>query len=158
MNLRQAYLGMIKAFPGGWDAISGALGMTKDALENRIYERKGQDVPVQVALQMQAFSGTTLFAEAVCAQAGGTFVKLPDVDHITDEEISEKFHDLFEELGRLSSEFRESTKDGEINSRERDRFNALVDEMHKTMDELRAITFKVYCRDTKIDSLASGVK
>ena len=33
---------MIRAFPVGWDAMAGALGMSRDALENRIYERKGQ--------------------------------------------------------------------------------------------------------------------
>jgi hypothetical protein len=145
---------MIKAFPGGWDAICGALGMSRDALENRIYERKGQDLHVQTALQMQAFSQTTNFVDAICTLSGGTFVRLPCVEHIGNEAISEKFHELFEELGKLSQEFRESTKDGEIDARERERMNALVDQMHKTMDELRAMTFKVYCRDTKAATVA----
>ena len=155
MNLRQAYLGMIKAFPGGWDAMSAALGFKRDSLENRIYERKGMDVPVQVALQMQEFSGTTLFAEAVCVQAGGTFVKLPSIDHIDDEDISAKFHEVFEELGELSAEFRAATKDGEVDSREREKLNGLVDQIHQTMDELRALTFKYYCHETKSRTASS---
>lgn len=156
MNLRQAYLGMIKSFPGGWDAICGALGMSRDSLENRIYERKGQDLNVQTALQMQSFSQTTMFAEAICAISGGTFVKLPCVDHIGNEEISDKFHEMYEELGLLSQEFREDTKDGVIDQREKERINALVDKIHKTMDEFRALTFKVYCHDTKLKTLAKG--
>ena len=154
MNLRQAYLGMIKAFPGGWDAISAALGMSCIALENRIYERKGQDLHVQTALQLQEFSQTTQFADAIAAQSGGTFVKLPCVDHINNESISDKFHEIFEEFGELSVEFRSSTKDGVINPRERESMNALVDKIHKTMDELRAMTFKVYCPETKAASVA----
>ena len=56
--MRKAYLSMIRAFPGGWDAMAGALGMSRDALENRIYERKGQSVLVETALQMQQFSSS----------------------------------------------------------------------------------------------------
>jgi len=156
VNIRQSYLGMIKSFSGGWDAISAALGMSRDALENRIYERKGQDLGVQTALQMQAFSGTAMFAEAVAAVSGGTFLKLPSVDHIDNDSISDKFHELYEELGELSLEFREATKDGEVNAREKERINAIVDRMHQTMDELRALTFRVYCRDTKAASVAKA--
>jgi hypothetical protein len=154
VNIRQAYLGMIKAFPGGWDAISGALGVSRDALENRIYERKGQGIQVEMALHLQSFSGTTFFADAVAAVSGGTFVKLPSIDHIGNESIAEKFHELYEELGELSQEFREATKDGEVDPRERERINAVVERLHKTMDELRGLTFKFYCRDTKAATLA----
>lgn len=148
MNVKQAYLGMIKAFPGGWDAMAAALGFSRDGLENRIYERKGQDLHVQTALQMQSFSGTTLFAQAVATAAGGTFLKLPEVGEVCNEDISAKFHELYAELGELSIEFQAATKDGEVDKRERERLNAIVDRMHKTMDELRTLTFRVYCHDT----------
>lgn len=151
MNIRQSYLAMIRAFDGGWDTMAAALGMSKDALENRIYERKGQDLQVQVALQMQAFSRTSHFAESIATASGGTFVKLPCVDDIGNEAITDKFHEIFEQLGVLSAEFREATKDGEINSRERDRLNRIIDDMHRTMDVLRALSFKVYCHDAKSD-------
>lgn len=148
MNIRQAFLGMIKAFPGGWDAMCGALGMTRDALENRIYERKGQGVSVDTALQMQAFSQTTFFAEAVAAQSGGTFILLPSIDHIDGEEISEKFHSAMEQFGILSAEYRLAIKDGEVDKGEREKLNAIIDRMHQIMDEIRALTFKYYCRET----------
>lgn len=147
---------MIKAFPGGWDAISGALGMSCNALENRIYERKGQDLNVQTALQMQSFSGTTHFAEAVAVLTGGTFVKLPCVEHIDNEEISEKFHEAFEEMGRLSTEFRGAIKDGEVDSKEQILLNSIVDNLHRNVDTILALTFKVYCRETKATSLAKA--
>lgn len=41
VNIRQSYLAMIKNYQGGWDAMAGALGMSRDALVNHIYERKG---------------------------------------------------------------------------------------------------------------------
>lgn len=150
MNLKESFLAMIRAMPGGWDAMAGALGMKRDALENRIYERKGQDLGVHTALQMQEFARTKQFAEAVAAVSGGTFVMLPSVDDIGNEEITDKFHEAFERLGDLSKEFREATRDGEINSRERDSLNRIVDDIHRTMDVLRALTFKVYCHETAV--------
>lgn len=147
MEIKRAYLGMIKAFNGGWDAMCGALGMTRSQLENRIYERKGQGVDVELAMQMQKFSGTTMFAEAVAASSGGTFVKLPEIDGIDNEALLVKFNQLHSKLGLLSQRFGEYTADGEVESRERADLLGIGGEVHKTLEELLAITFKVYCRD-----------
>ncbi|MET3134987.1 hypothetical protein AAKU55_005290 [Oxalobacteraceae bacterium GrIS 1.11] len=147
MEIRKAYLEMIKKFPGGWDAICGALAMTRDALENRIYERKGQGVLVDTAMQVQKFSGTTYFAEAVAAASGGTFVKLPDDISADNELLNKKFHDLYAELGLFSSHFSDATADDVIDKREKADLTAIADEMHKTLSELLALTFRIYCRD-----------
>ena len=107
---------------------------------------------------MQLFSGTALFAEAIATAAGGTFVKLPIVDAVDNEDISVKFHELYAELGELSVEFTTITKAGEVDKREQERVNGIVDRMHKTMDELRVLTFNVYCHETKNAMLARGAK
>lgn len=156
MEIRKAYLSMIKAFQGGWDAIAPALGMSRDALENRIYERKGQGVLVETAMQMQKFSGTTFFAQAVAAESGGTFVKLPDMDHVDNDDILAKMNELHIELGQWSQKFAEATRDGEIDNRERADLSAIVDEMHRTINELKALTFRAYCRDPQILKIGSA--
>lgn len=144
MEIRQAYLAMIKAFPGGWDAMVGALGATsRDALENRIYERKGQGVLVETALQMQKFSSTTCFAEAVAAASGGTFVKLPEAE-VHNEDLTKKFNELYAELGKFSRDFNEATADDVIDRREELLLAADVDEMHKTLSELLGLVLRVY--------------
>lgn len=145
MDIRKSFLSMIKAFPGGADAMSAALAMTRAALENRIYERKGQGVLVDTAMQMQAFSGTTYFAQAVAASSGGTFVKLPDTGKVGNEDLSSKFHELYAELGTLSQRFTAATADDLITKREREDLAAIGDDIHRTVTELLAITFRVYC-------------
>jgi hypothetical protein len=134
---------MIKAFPGGWDAIAGALGMSRDALENRIYERKGQGLLVETALQMQKFSNSTHFAEAVAVQSGGTFVKLPDVE-VHNEDLTKKFNELYAELGKFSSDFNQATADEQIDRREETLLCNDVDRMHKTLAELLGLVLRVY--------------
>ena len=146
MEIRKAYLAMIKEYPGGWDAMAAALGMTRDALENRIYERKGQSVLAETALQMQQFSTSTHFAEAVAQVSGGVFMKLPQhADHDRDELLA-KFNELYSELGDLSGKFREYVKDDEIDRRERADLSDVGQHIHRTVEELLTLTFQIYCR------------
>jgi hypothetical protein len=134
---------MIKAFPGGWAAMVGALGMSRDALENRIYERKGQGVLVETALQLQKFSGTTFFAEAIAVESGGTFLKLPDID-AENEDLMKKFNQLYAELGTFSRNFMLATADDKIDARERATLEADAARMHKVLAELAALMFRIY--------------
>lgn len=149
MAARKYYLEMIRAFPGGWEAMAGALGMTKDALENRLYERKGQQITVQTAMQMQAFSGTTHFAEGVAQESGGVFLKLPDARDIGNEELLSEFNLLYAELGELSGKFRIYVADNEISKAERVDLDGVAQQIHRTVEELLALMYQVYCRPTK---------
>jgi hypothetical protein len=146
MEIRRAYLQMIKAFPGGWDSMSGALGMSKAALENRIYERKGQGVLVETAIQMQAFSGTTHFAEAISQQSGGCFIQLPEIEHIDRDDLLSQFNVLYAELGVLSQEFNAAVADGEIDSKEKRQLTETGTHLHQAIQKLLALSFSIYCR------------
>jgi hypothetical protein len=146
VEIRKSYLAMIRAYPGGWDAMAAALGMSRDALENRIYERKGQSVLVETALQIQQFSGTAHFAEAVAQLSGGVFMRFPDQGNQDRDELLAKFNELYAELGDLSVKFKVSVEDGEIDKRERADLTDAGQHIHRTVEELLALTFKIYCR------------
>lgn len=152
MEIKKSYLSMIKAFPGGWDAMAGALGMSRMALENRIYERKGQAVLVETALQMQQFSGSTHFAEAVATMSGGTFVQMPDHTEHDNEELLAKFNELYAELGDLSAKFKSSIQNGEIDGGERRDLATVGQHIHKSVEELLALAFSIYCRHSNAAS------
>ncbi|WP_288063736.1 YmfL family putative regulatory protein [Herbaspirillum sp.] len=145
MNLRQAHQGMIDAFPGGWDAMAAALGMTRDALSNRVYERKGQAVRTQHSLEMQAFTNTTLFAEAIAASSGGVFVKLITPGSVDREDLHSKFQELWARLGELSRAYTEYTDDNHIDAREKADLQRISNEIQRTMQELMALMFQIYC-------------
>lgn len=146
MKIKKSYLGMIRAFPGGWDAIAAALGMSRNSLQNRIYELKGQRVTVDTALQLQAFSGTTLFAEAVAASSGGAFIKLPADLSDGDEMLAKKFRDIYVRLGVFAAHFEEATADEVIDARERACLDADMDGLQRGLSELMALTISVYCQ------------
>jgi len=137
---------MIRAINGGWDTAAAMLGMSRDALENRIYERKGQGMRTDEDLQLQQFSGTTGFAEAVATLSGGTFIKLPEIGQIDNEAILAKMSELHIELGQWAATLAAATKDGEIDRREEMQLSAIMDEIHRTLDHIRALTFRLYRR------------
>ncbi|MBX9298795.1 hypothetical protein K5M33_10080 [Chromobacterium vaccinii] len=145
-RLRTAFQTMCKAMPGGWAAMAAAMGLTKDGLENRVYERKGQSVSVHEAWQMQAFSGIPAFAEAVAADSGGVFVPLPDISTVDDAEIQRVYMELVDEVGRLAREWREATRDGEVDKRERQRLEAIRDAICAKVTQMNHLTFQVFCR------------
>lgn len=112
---------MIRAYPGGWDAMAAALGMTRMALENRLYERKGQAVLTETAMVMQSLSGTTFFADAVAQESGGVFISIERFDGIADIELLDAYMAVVEASGKFAADFRESFKDGVIKREELDR-------------------------------------
>lgn len=130
----------------GWNGTAATLGMTKSQLEARVYEVKGSGMRVDTALLIQAYSGTSLFAQAVAAAAGGVFVQLPEGEGVTGEELQAKFHELYVELGRLSATYTAAIADGEIDGREREDLQEIAQQMHKTTQELMALMFQIYCR------------
>lgn len=149
--MRRAYQEMIRAYPGGWDAMSAALGYSRNGLENRVYERKNQQVTVHDALQMQEFSQTTRFAEAVATASGGAFVRLPEIDDLGNDELLTKFQELQVYLGKLSGSFIEATADGCVTKKEKQLLSSSANDIHRTLAELMAITYKIYCREEQDD-------
>lgn len=147
MTLRKAFQEMIKV--AGIADTAVLMDMSESSLDNRVYERKDQGFTVRQALRLQDISKTTAFAEEIATLSGGTFVKLPDVDHIDNDDLLTKFMELNAEIGRLSQKFADATKDGEIDTRERADLKAISDEMCKITQELMALMFSIYCKDAK---------
>lgn len=146
MNERQTYLSMIRQMPGGMEAMSAALGLSRSALENRIYERRGQAVSVDQALQMAHFVQSTAFAQFVAEQSGGVFISLPEGDVDDRDELLTQWNEVYAELGELSRTFQESILDGEVDPRERQRLADVAHAVHVALTKLMELTFSVYCR------------
>ncbi|MCC6071441.1 YmfL family putative regulatory protein [Massilia sp. GCM10020059] len=144
MEFLSAYQEMIKVH--GWNGTAATLGMNKSALEARVYEVKGQGMRVDTAMLIQSYSGTSHFAQAVAHATGGVYVDLPGVGEHDGDELGAKFHELYVKLGDLSKTYSFATKDGEIDNRERADLEHIAQEMHKTMKELMALMFQIYCR------------
>lgn len=150
MDLLAAYQEMIKVH--GWTGTAATLGMSRSALEARVYEVKGSGMRVTTALTIQSYAESTHFAEAVAQASGGTFVKLPADLSAGNEVLMAKFQELYVELGILSRDFAEATANDEIDSTERKLLEADGARLHKVLAELLALSFRVYCPRTGTDA------
>ena len=87
-EIKQAIKTMCQSVSGGYAAMAAALGMSsRAALENRIYEVKGQRVSIEEAMMMQRMADRFDFAEAVAAESGGVFVLLPEGEVICSSKL-----------------------------------------------------------------------
>lgn len=119
--------------------------MSRNALENRIYETKRQTMSVDTALLMQKMTGSTLFAEAVAASSGGAFVKLPADLVDGNEALAKKFREVYVRLGGFAARFEEATADDVIDAGERADLDADMNGVQKALAEMMALTYRVYC-------------
>lgn len=144
MSLRKAYQDMVKV--QGIADTATLMEMSESSIDNRIYERRDQCFTVRQSLRLQQISGTTKFAEAIAEMSGGTFVKLPEADDCNDELLN-KFMDLHAELGLLSSTYKQSIADGEIDKHEKAQLASIKNDMLRTVQTLTALMFRIHCKE-----------
>ena len=102
--------------PNGGYATSASLA----ALENRLYEVKGQQISIEQAMLLQKMTERCDFAEAVAMQSGGVFVPLRELDAgaLAGEDILVCFVRAVEKLGALSQQWQAVTDDGRVSRKE----------------------------------------
>lgn len=150
-EMTTTYQDMIKVH--GWIGTCAMLNMTRSQLEARVYEVKGSGMRVSTAQLLQRVSGTTLFAQAVAAEAGGVFIQMPS--EIGDRsDLMDKFLELQSEIGELSTTYKRAIEDSVIDSRERRELEQIERAMHTTMCELMATMFKMHCRQPMVGAQA----
>lgn len=114
--INQALRQMAKSPNGGHATTAVMMGLTESALENRLYEIKGQQISIEQAMLMQRMTERTDFAEAVAQESGGVFVLLPELDTaaLLGEDITDCFLTVFSDLGEMVDEWKRITADGRV--------------------------------------------
>lgn len=146
MDLRKAVIKMVNTVSGGWTVAAAHLGMTENALRNRVYETKGQSLSTNDKIALQELSGTTHFVDALAATSGGTFVKLPSIDETENDSIQKLFAENYRELGRLYDAYSAAIQDDEITDAEMARIAQHVNEVHRKTAMLKALIPRIYRR------------
>ena len=110
----------ITDLPGGVHAEAAEwLGVTENALFNRLRVDGDQIFPLGWAMVLQRAGGSTHIADAVARHSQGVFVPLADVDDLDNADINQRPMESIEWIGRHSNFVRKATADGVIDADER---------------------------------------
>lgn len=88
----------------------------------------------------------TYLAMIKATPGDGVFMRLPDTDVVDNDELLDKFNELYAELGDLSGKFRDFTRDDAIDAAEQRSLRGVGQHIHRTVEELLALTFRVFCK------------
>lgn len=82
-NLKEAVKAMCKAYPGGREAMAGALGMTVTQFNNNLYEKNGcRFFEVSELEAMEDISNTSLLADYFARRRGALLVDVPHTEEL----------------------------------------------------------------------------
>lgn len=153
---------LITQTPGKYDWMARQLDPrtgTENALRNRVRQIGGQVVPLGMAVEMEAISGRADITQAMCRRAGGTFVKLPQVEQMDNEELLVKFNDLIAALGKFSQVHNDITADGVLDRDEKRLMHAKGHRVQSLIAEIMAVTELLFgeCEGDAREVAAPGV-
>ena len=119
---------------------------SKTALENRIYQVRGQSISIEEAMLMQRFTERTDFAQAVAHESGGVFIPLPPIDAaaLTGEDITDNFMAAYVELGEFTRQWRNATHDGKVCSAESTALWQKVRALTQRITAIAVLTDQIY--------------
>ena len=138
---------MAKSVVGGHATMATMLGLnSKTALENRIYQVRGQSISIEEAMLMQRFTERTDFAQAVAHESGGVFIPLPPIDAaaLTGEDITDNFMAAYVELGEFTRQWRNATHDGKVCSAESTALWQKVRALTQRITAIAVLTDQIY--------------
>ena len=127
MAMKRTIIEMIEKIPSGKSAVAGFLGLTESALNNRLYQTKGQRFTCEELVAIQQAFGLTDYTDELCRQAGGVFVPLPQFSQLDNVELSHLQIKEAAARGLLFETLHEALLDGEINAAEERVLRKLLD-------------------------------
>ncbi|MFC3191091.1 YmfL family putative regulatory protein [Pseudocitrobacter faecalis] len=147
----------ITDLPGGYAEAAEWLGVTENALFNRLRVDGDQIFPLGWAMVLQRAGGVNHIADAVAFHTNGVFVKLPEIEQMGNEELLTKFSELLSALGRFAQYHNESTSDGVLDSEENKRMKAKGYRVQALVAEIMVVTEMLFGEGDARECAAPGV-
>jgi len=134
----------ISSLPGGYAEAAEWLGVTEDALFNRLRTGGDQIFPMGWAMVLQQASGTKHIADAVSRQSNSVNVPLVD--------INQRLMESIEWIGKHSTYLRKATADGVIDQAEREQIEENSYQVMAKWQEHLTLLFRIFCQPEKVDA------
>ncbi|HFK5751221.1 TPA: YmfL family putative regulatory protein [Enterobacter ludwigii] len=140
-SLKEVVKAMCKAYPGGREAMSGALGMSVTQFNNNLYEKNGcRFFEVNELEAMEDISNTSLLADYFARRRGALLVDVPHLEDLDRVDLFDRAMRTSAARGRVDTVIQKALEDGVIEPHEAEGIN----EYHRRHlaareEEIRAI-------------------
>lgn len=136
---------IITGLPGGYAEAAEWLGVTENALFNRLRHDSNQIFPIGWLMVLQQAGGTTLFADAVSHQSNSVNVRLPSIEEIENGDVNLRLMEAIEYIGKHSELIRRATEDGVIDAEERRAIDENSYQVITKFQESIMLLYSVFC-------------
>jgi len=142
----------ISSLPGGYAEAAEWLGVTEDALFNRLRTGGDQIFPMGWAMVLQKAAGVSYIADAFSRQTDNG-IHIPGAGPDTEnEEIGLKLAELVGRLGDLVNAYRRYIDDGVVDREEWNSLNEIAYQFRVTLMTFLNLISRVYCLPEKSDA------
>lgn len=118
-SLKEVVKAMCKAYPGGREAMAGALGMTVTQFNNNLYEKNGcRFFEVAELEAMEDISGTSALADYFAKRRGALLVDVPKLEDLDQVELFNKTIKAAAMRGHVDQVINLALEDGVIDEAE----------------------------------------
>lgn len=124
--MKKTIIEMVEKCQGGKAAVAGFLGLTEQALNNRLYQTKGQRFTDEELIAIEQEYGVSHWSDEINRRLGKVSVNVPHLDDLDEVELSALQLRELAERGILFSQLNEFLADGVITSVEAEILRKLV--------------------------------
>ncbi|ECY3258982.1 DNA-binding protein [Salmonella enterica subsp. enterica serovar Alachua] len=135
----------ITDLPGGYAEAADWLGVTENALFNRLRVDGDQIFPLGWALVLQQAGESRHIADAIARHSSGVFVPLVELENVANADINDRLLETMEWIGRHSQMIRSFVADGVIDEHERREINENSYQVMAKWQEHITLLFRVFC-------------
>ncbi|AWX14817.1 hypothetical protein CEP48_00865 [Mergibacter septicus] len=132
MIMKKIIIGMIEKCQGGKSAVAGFLGMTEQALNNRLYQTKGQRFTCEELIAIEVEYGVSDWSDEINRRLGKVSFSVPKSTDTDLVELSQLQLQELAERGILFAKLNEFLSDGVLTEEEQDVLHKLLHKSQQT--------------------------
>ncbi|WP_158138685.1 YmfL family putative regulatory protein [Vibrio metschnikovii] len=149
VNKKEMINKTIAGVTGGKEVVAAFLGMSVDAFNNHLYEKKGQRFfSIDELVEMSEFTNTPYIADYFASRVNHIVTEIPEVAELDSVDMFDCHLHLNAVKGLLDKTIEEAKEDGVFDEKERKSIRSLKREYQATFEAFML----------KLDALYSGVK
>lgn len=135
---------------GGYMEAAEWLGVTENALFNRLRADGDQIFPLGWAMVLQRAGGSNHISNAIARHSNGVFVPLADIKDVDNADINQRLMESIEWIGKHSQYLRKATADGVIDQAEREQIEENSYQVMAKWQEHLTLLFRVFCQPERV--------